>query len=60
MRNSQMAPVAKERSSYLTGRVNEVSRSFALVVPCLEEPLDHHMATAYLLCRLADNIEDCG
>ena len=55
-----MAAVTKDQSDYLAARMNEVSRSFALVVPSLEEPLDHYMATAYLLCRVADNIEDCG
>ncbi len=53
-------PVAKGQSSYLADRMNEVSRSFALVVASLEEPLHTYMATAYLLCRVADNIEDCG
>ncbi|MBN1220268.1 MAG: squalene/phytoene synthase family protein [Anaerolineae bacterium] len=39
--------------------MKKVSRSFALVVPCLEPPLNHWMATAYLLCRVVDNVEDC-
>lgn len=40
--------------------MDRVSRSFALVVPCLEDPLQDYFATAYLLCRALDNIEDCG
>jgi farnesyl-diphosphate farnesyltransferase len=40
--------------------MGKVSRSFALVTPWLEEPLQEQMATAYLLCRTLDNIEDCG
>lgn len=44
---------------YLETFMNKVSRSFAVVVSCLEEPLNHVMATAYLLCRVVDNIEDC-
>jgi farnesyl-diphosphate farnesyltransferase len=44
---------------YLDTVMNQVSRSFALVVPCLEEPLNHYMATAYVMCRVIDNIEDC-
>ena len=44
---------------YLDTLMNQVSRSFALVVPNLEEPLRHYTATAYLLCRAVDNIEDC-
>jgi len=39
--------------------MSRVSRSFALVVNSLEEPLNYHMATAYLICRVVDNIEDC-
>ncbi len=39
--------------------MNRVSRSFALVVQFLEEPLNRFLATAYLLCRVADNVEDC-
>jgi farnesyl-diphosphate farnesyltransferase len=40
--------------------MSKVSRSFALVVPWLEEPLQEQIASAYLLCRTLDNIEDCG
>jgi farnesyl-diphosphate farnesyltransferase len=46
--------------TYVTVAMNKVSRSFALVVPWLEEPLQEQIATAYLLCRTLDNIEDCG
>ena len=45
---------------YLTIAMDRVSRSFALVVPWLEDPLQDYMATAYLHCRALDNIEDCG
>lgn len=44
---------------YLDDTMNKVSRSFAVVVPSLEEPLNHCMAVAYLICRVVDNIEDC-
>ena len=40
---------------YLDTFMNKVSRSFAVVVACLEAPLNHVMATAYLLCRVVDN-----
>ena len=39
--------------------MNKVSRSFALVIPALEEPLNYYLSTAYLICRVVDNIEDC-
>jgi len=47
-----------QQTAYLDTWMNRVSRSFALVIPCLEEPLNHYLATAYLLCRVIDNIED--
>lgn len=46
--------------TYLTSTMSRVSRSFALVVPWLEDPLQDYVATAYLLCRVLDNIEDCA
>jgi farnesyl-diphosphate farnesyltransferase len=45
--------------AYLKGHMNKVSRSFTAVVDCLEQPLGAIFTTAYLLCRVADNIEDC-
>lgn len=48
-----------EQSAYLNHHMKKVSRSFALVVSYLEEPLREQMATAYLICRVLDNIEDC-
>jgi farnesyl-diphosphate farnesyltransferase len=47
------------QQTYLTVAMSRVSRSFALVVPWLEDPLQQYVATAYLLCRTLDNIEDC-
>src|SRR3954451_24516373 len=47
------------RAAYLDQHLGNVSRSFALVIPLLEMPLRHYLATAYLLCRVVDNIEDC-
>jgi len=46
--------------AYLDTFMGKVSRSFAGVVPFLEEPLNHYVAAAYLLFRVVDNIEDCG
>ncbi len=36
----------------------EVSRSFALIIPRCPPPIDHSLCVAYLLCRIADTIED--
>ncbi len=35
-----------------------VSRSFALTIPMLPEPLQDFVSNAYLLCRVADTVED--
>ncbi len=52
-----LEPMQRE---YLSATMQRVSRSFALVVPCLQAPLQEYFATAYLLCRALDNIEDCA
>ncbi|MFZ1768334.1 MAG: squalene/phytoene synthase family protein [Caldilinea sp.] len=48
------------QKSYLGKQLDKVSRSFAILIPYIEPPLRHYLAVAYLLCRVADNIEDCG
>jgi farnesyl-diphosphate farnesyltransferase len=48
------------QAEYLQRHLDSVSRSFAIVIPFLEMPLRHYLATAYLLCRVVDNIEDSG
>jgi farnesyl-diphosphate farnesyltransferase len=48
----------KQQHNYLSGQMKKVSRSFALVVAQLEEELQDQLATAYLICRVVDNIED--
>jgi len=35
-----------------------VSRTFALTIPTLQEPLQSRVGVSYLLCRIADTIED--
>jgi farnesyl-diphosphate farnesyltransferase len=51
--------LSSQQKRYLEDFMSVVSRSFAAVTPCFEEPLDTFMSTAYLICRVADNIEDC-
>jgi farnesyl-diphosphate farnesyltransferase len=46
------------QKQYLSDRMNEVSRSFSLVVPEVESPMADYLSTAYLICRVLDNIED--
>jgi len=45
-----------ERFCRLT--LSSVSRTFALNIPVLPPPLDFVVSVAYLLCRIADTIED--
>lgn len=40
--------------------VQDVSRSFALSIDLLEEPMASRLAVGYLLCRIPDTIEDAG
>ncbi|HEY0136284.1 MAG TPA: cytochrome P450 [Nannocystis sp.] len=51
--------LGREQRAFLAAAMQQVSRSFALMTPCLEAPLDSVVATAYLVCRLADCVEDC-
>jgi farnesyl-diphosphate farnesyltransferase len=37
-----------------------VSRTFAACIRLLPRPLDHQVLVAYLLCRIADTVEDCA
>lgn len=49
----------RSQRRFLADAMQRVSRSFARMTPCLEAPLDDVVATAYLVCRLADCVEDC-
>jgi len=40
--------------------VQGVSRTFALTVDVLDEPMSSHVCLGYLLCRVADTVEDAG
>lgn len=51
--------ISREQEAYISDMMRKVSRSFALVVPYADPPLNHYLATAYLLCRVVDNVEDC-
>jgi farnesyl-diphosphate farnesyltransferase len=49
--------VAAERE-WVSGTLPKVSRTFALCIRLLPDDLIHPVAVAYLLCRIADTIED--
>jgi farnesyl-diphosphate farnesyltransferase len=40
--------------------VQGVSRTFAITVDVLEEPMSSQICLGYLLCRVADTVEDAG
>ncbi len=44
--------------SYQNALLPGVSRTFALTIPELPDPLRQVVTNAYLLCRIADTIED--
>ncbi len=50
---------APEDLAYQEEALQDVSRTFALTIPQLPEGLRTVVANAYLLCRIADTIEDC-
>jgi farnesyl-diphosphate farnesyltransferase len=40
--------------------VQGVSRTFALTIELLEEPMSSHVCIGYLICRIPDTVEDAG
>src|SRR6056297_3552595 len=40
--------------------VHRVSRTFSLTIAELDEPMSRDICVGYLLCRIADTIEDAG
>ena len=45
-------------ASFCRTQLPRVSRTFALNIPLLPAPLDLAVTVAYLLCRIADTVED--
>ncbi len=57
---SQNQPVPfQEALAYQSAALQGVSRTFALTIPQLPESVRIVVGNAYLLCRIADTIEDC-
>jgi len=46
------------RLAYCRSILPHVSRTFALCIPVLEEPLRSQVGISYLLCRIVDTVED--
>ncbi|MBI4581459.1 MAG: squalene/phytoene synthase family protein [Planctomycetes bacterium] len=55
---SQSAPQTESAWDFCRRILVDVSRSFALIIPQCPPPLDRGLCVAYLLCRIADTIED--
>jgi farnesyl-diphosphate farnesyltransferase len=50
--------IKKSSKAFVSGFIPKVSRTFALAIKFLPPDLRHSVFSAYLLCRLADTIED--
>lgn len=55
---SKHDPLTQADKAFLRRHLDGVSRTFALTIPQLPEALWPVVANAYLLCRIADTIED--
>ena len=54
-----MEPLTAEAErAWVAATLPKVSRTFALCIRLLPEALEHPVAVAYLLCRIADTVED--
>ena len=60
MKSQSIRPISPYQDDlyYQTHILPGVSRTFALTIPVLPKPLAEIVTNAYLLCRLADTIED--
>ena len=58
VRQSRARPAVERDSAFLGRMLPEVSRTFALSIESLPDPLRSAIRTAYLLCRIVDTIED--
>ncbi|OGT36310.1 MAG: phytoene synthase [Gammaproteobacteria bacterium RBG_16_51_14] len=58
MKKSAIPSTDLDDEAYQQHILQDVSRTFALTIPQLPEPLKRVVSNAYLLCRIADTIED--
>ncbi len=54
----RLASRVESAQGFCRAALPEVSRTFALNIPLLPAPLDLAVTVAYLLCRIADTLED--
>jgi len=60
MSRNQTEQVFQDDLAYCYEAVEDVSRTFALTIAELDEPMSRDICVGYLLCRIADTIEDAG
>ena len=60
MSQEQIDRSLREDVAWCYDAVADVSRTFALTVSELDEPMARDICVGYLLCRVADTIEDAG
>jgi farnesyl-diphosphate farnesyltransferase len=60
LEQSQAVDMSREQPARLRPLLQKTSRTFALTIPLLPEPLQTEVATAYLLFRIIDTFEDAS
>ncbi|MFW5939659.1 MAG: phytoene/squalene synthase family protein [Halolamina sp.] len=55
-----LADVPSDDLAWCHEAVQDVSRTFALTVDVLDAPMDSYICLGYLLCRVADTVEDAS
>lgn len=55
-----MTAAAAADRDFCCAMLPRVSRTFAACIHLLPQPLQHRVLIAYLLCRIADTVEDCA
>jgi farnesyl-diphosphate farnesyltransferase len=55
-----MSPLQPDSSAFVAQTLPGVSRTFALGISLLSQPLRDQVGVAYLLCRVLDTLEDAG
>ncbi|MDY7232226.1 squalene/phytoene synthase family protein [Hyalangium rubrum] len=60
MMDAPVGPASPLSDSEVTTLLERTSRTFALAIPLLEQPLRREVGLAYLLLRVADTLEDAA
>jgi len=60
MHSGSSTRTVAENLEWCHDAVQGVSRTFAITIDALEEPMASRICVGYLLCRIADTVEDAG